>query len=87
MQHLRPPFSVLIDHLDYIVKLAGIEHVGLGSDFDGIESTSQGLDGVADMPNITKALLERGYSKKEIKKILGENFLRIFKAGNDHKKQ
>ncbi len=87
MQHLRPPLSVLIDHLDYIVKLAGIDHVGLGSDFDGIESTPQGLDGVEDMPNITKALLERGYSKKEIKKILGENFLRIFKAGNDHKKQ
>ncbi len=86
VQHLRPPFSVLIDHLDYIVNLAGIDHVGLGSDFDGIESTPQGLDGVEDMPFITKALLERGYSKKEIKKILGENFLRIFKAGNDPQK-
>lgn len=77
---LRPPLSMLIDHLDYIVKLVGVNHVGLGSDFDGIETAPQQLDGVQDFPNITKALVERGYSKKEIKKILGGNFLRVFKA-------
>jgi membrane dipeptidase len=77
---LRPPLSMLLDHLDYIVKLAGVDHVGLGSDFDGINSAPQQLDGVTDMPLITKALLQRGYSKKDIRKILGENFLRIFEA-------
>jgi membrane dipeptidase len=80
MQSLRPPLSVLLDHLDYIVKMIGVDHVGLGSDFDGIESAPQELDDVTDFPLITKGLIERGYSKKEIKKILGENFVRIFKA-------
>lgn len=83
VQHLRPPFSVLIDHLDYLVKMAGIDHVGLGSDFDGIESTPLGMNDVADMPAITKALLAKGYSKKDIKKILGENFIRIFTAAQN----
>jgi membrane dipeptidase len=76
----RPPLSLLIDHLDYIVKLVGIDFVGLGSDFDGIEAGPKELNGVQDFPLITKALLERGYSKKDIRKILGENFLRVFKA-------
>jgi membrane dipeptidase len=80
MQALRPPISALLDHLDYIVKLVGVDHVGLGSDFDGVESTPLQLDDVADMPNITKALLERGYKKRDIKKIVGGNFLRIFRA-------
>jgi membrane dipeptidase len=78
--NLRPPLSMLIDHIDYLVKLAGVDHVGLGSDFDGIESAPRELNGVADMPLITKALLERGYSKKEVTKILGGNFVRVFKA-------
>lgn len=76
---LRPPMSLLLNHLDYIVKLVGVDYVGLGSDFDGIETAPQHLDGVQDFPNITKALLERGYSKKDIKKILGGNFLRVFR--------
>jgi membrane dipeptidase len=76
----RPPLSLLIDHLDYIVKLVGIDFVGLGSDFDGIEAGPRELNGVQDFPLITKALLDRGYSKKDIRKILGENFLRVFKA-------
>jgi membrane dipeptidase len=82
MQSLRPPLSLLLDHLDYIVKMIGVDHVGLGSDFDGIESAPQELDDVSDFPLITKGLMERGYSKKDIKKILGENFLRIFKANH-----
>lgn len=76
---LRAPFSLLMDHIDYIVKLAGVDHVGLGSDFDGIESPPQQLDDVTTYPLITKGLLERGYSKKDIKKILGGNFIRVFK--------
>ncbi len=77
---LRPPLSLLIDHIDYMVKLIGADHVGLGSDFDGIESAPKELNDVSDMPLITKALLERGYSRKDIKKILGGNFIRVFKA-------
>ena len=77
---LRPPLSLLIDHLDYIVKLIGVDHVGLGSDYDGVNSLPQQLDDVTAMPLITKELLKRGYSKKDIRKILGKNFLRIFEA-------
>ena len=77
---LRPPLSLLIDHIDHIVQLAGVDHVGLGSDFDGIESAPKELNDVADMPLITKALMERGYSKTDIKKILGGNFIRVFTA-------
>ncbi len=80
--NLRPPLSMLIDHIDYIVKLIGVDHVGLGSDFDGIESAPQGLNDVTAMPLITKALLERGYSKTAIEKILGGNFIRVFKANS-----
>jgi membrane dipeptidase len=80
LESMLPPLSVLIDHLDYIVKLAGVDHVGMGSDFDGIEAPPKGLKGVEDYPEITKALRERGYSKKDIKKILGGNFIRVLKA-------
>lgn len=80
LDSIRPSISALIDHLDYIVKLVGINHVGLGSDFDGIEAPPLELSGVEDFPLITKALMERGYSKKDIRKILGGNFLRVFKA-------
>lgn len=77
---LRPSMNILLDHLDHIVKLIGVDHVGLGSDFDGIDSSPQDLDGVEDMPNITSALIVRGYSKKDIRKILGGNFIRLLKA-------
>ncbi|HEY5773396.1 MAG TPA: dipeptidase [Chitinophagaceae bacterium] len=77
---IRPPLSLLLDHLDYIVRLVGVDFVGLGSDFDGIEAAPKELNGVQDFPLITKALMDRGYSKKDIRKILGENFLRVFKA-------
>ncbi|MBB1285520.1 membrane dipeptidase [Flavisolibacter sp. BT320] len=77
---LRPPLSLLLDHIDHMVRVAGIDHVGLGSDFDGISSAPKELQDVTDMPLITKGLLQRGYSKADIRKILGENFLRVFKA-------
>lgn len=82
VEEMRPPFHLLFDHLDYIVKLAGVDHVGLGGDFDGITFTPQELTDVTKYPLITKGLLERGYNKKEIKKILGGNFIRVFKANS-----
>lgn len=80
---LRPPMSMLLDHLDYIVKLVGVDHVGLGSDFDGVNSLPEGLNGVEDFPKITDELIKRGYSKKDIQKILGGNFLRVFAANGN----
>lgn len=77
---MRPPLSMLIDHIDYIAKLVGTDYVGLGSDFDGIILTPKELDDVTTYPLITKALIEKGYSKKDIHKILGGNFLRVLKA-------
>jgi membrane dipeptidase len=76
----RPPFHVLIDHIDHIAKVAGVDHVGLGSDFDGVSgATPQGMDSAADLPKITQALLDRGYSADDIRKILGGNLLRVFR--------
>ncbi len=76
----RPPFTALIDHIDHIAKIAGTDHVGLGSDFDGVSgATPQGMDSAADLPKITQALLDRGYSSADIRKILGGNVLRVFK--------
>jgi membrane dipeptidase len=75
----RPPLKSLIDHIDHIAKVAGVDHVGLGSDFDGVSgATPQGIDSAADLPKITQALLDRGYSAADIKKILGGNLLRVF---------
>jgi len=69
----------VVDHIDYIVKLVGPEYVGFGSDFDGVGSLPDSLDDCSMMPNITKELVARGYSTDDIKKILGGNFMRIFK--------
>lgn len=77
---VRPSLSLLIDHLDHIVKLIGVDHVGLGSDFDGINSSPRELNDVTNMPLITEELIKRGYTKKDIYKILGGNFIRVFKA-------
>jgi membrane dipeptidase len=75
----RPPLSSLIDHVDHIAKVAGVEHVGLGSDFDGVSGqTPQGMNSAADLPKITQGLLDRGYSAEDIRKILGGNLLRVF---------
>jgi Zn-dependent dipeptidase, microsomal dipeptidase homolog len=76
----RPPLKVLIDHIDHIAKVAGVDHVGLGSDFDGVSgATPQGIDSAADLPKITQALVERGYSAVDIHKILGGNLMRVFR--------
>ncbi|HAP37013.1 MAG TPA: membrane dipeptidase [Bacteroidetes bacterium] len=79
-RNARPPLSVLIDHIDYIAKLVGPDYVGIGSDFDGIESLPQDMDDVTSLPNITRELLKRGYKEKDVKKILGGNVMRVLKA-------
>lgn len=75
---IRPTLDQLIDHIDHIVKVTGIDHVGLGSDFDGIESAPKGIDGVDDYQKIPQALMKRGYSKEAIAKICSGNFIRVF---------
>ncbi|HKF06594.1 MAG TPA: dipeptidase [Candidatus Sulfotelmatobacter sp.] len=76
----RPPLKSLIDHIDHIAKVAGVDHVGLGSDFDGVSgATPSGIDSAADLPKITQALLDRGYNADDIKKILGGNLMRVFR--------
>src|SRR6516165_2047957 len=74
----RPPLSDLIDHIDHMVKVAGIDHVGLGSDFDGIDCSPEGIDSAADLPKITQALVQRGYKAADMQKILGGNVMRVF---------
>jgi membrane dipeptidase len=76
----RPPLSALIDHIDHVAKVAGIDHVGLGSDFDGINGQlPEGINSAADLPKITEALMARGYSAEDCRKILGGNLLRVFR--------
>ncbi|MBP7935326.1 MAG: dipeptidase [Phycisphaerae bacterium] len=69
----------LVDHIDHVVKVAGIDHVGLGSDFDGVGTTPEQVDDVACYPFITQALLDRGYVKSDIRRILGENLMGVFR--------
>ena len=81
-EHPMPTGSVhtVVDHIEHIIKVAGIDHVGLGSDYDGIGSVPKQLEDVSCYPNITQELLNRGYKKEEIHKILGGNLLRVFRA-------
>ena len=74
----RPPLTDLIDHIDHMVKVAGVDHVGLGSDFDGVDCSPQGIDSAADLPKITQALYDRGYKAADLDKILGGNLMRVF---------
>jgi membrane dipeptidase len=67
------------DHVDHIVKIAGIDHVGIGSDFDGITSPPKGLEDISKMPALVAVLLKRGYSEQDVKKILGGNYLRVIR--------
>ena len=81
---LRAPLSLVIEHIEYVIKLVGVDYVGIGSDFDGIVVPPQQLDDVTSYPLITKAFIEKGYSKKDINKILGQNLLRVLKANEVH---
>jgi membrane dipeptidase len=76
----RPPFESLIDHFDHILRVAGVDHVGIGTDFDGIPALPEGIDSAADLPKITAALLARGYSPDDVRKVLGDNLMRVFTA-------
>jgi membrane dipeptidase len=76
----RPPFESLIAHFEHIINVAGIDHVGLGSDFDGISALPEGIDSAADLPKITAALAARGYSGEDLHKVLGGNLMRVFGA-------
>ncbi|MBX6333542.1 MAG: dipeptidase [Gemmatimonadaceae bacterium] len=71
------PLDTLIDHIDHIARVAGTDHVGLGSDFDGIAATPAGLDDVTGFPRIARALMARGYSADDVEKVLGANMLRV----------
>lgn len=81
-EHPMPRGTVhtVVDHIDHIVEVAGVDHVGLGSDYDGINVTPEQLEDVSCFPYITQELLNRGYSKTEIHKILGGNAIRAFRA-------
>ena len=79
---IKPDLEQLMKHFDHIVDLIGVDHVGLGSDFDGINSAPKQLKTVLDYPLFTQALIARGYSDKDISKVLGGNFLRVYKANN-----
>jgi membrane dipeptidase len=81
LRHLGPspvPLARLLDQIDHVAQVAGIDHVGLGSDFDGTLFMPEGVRDVAGFPNITAGLLERGFSEDQVRKILGENLLRVF---------
>ena len=72
-------YKTVVDHIEHVIEVAGIEHVGIGSDFDGVTRLPFGLKDVAGYPVITQELLNRGYSKEDIHKVLGGNVLRVFK--------
>ena len=74
------PFSVLVDHFDHMLRVAGPNHVGIGSDFDGIALSVEGMESAADLPKVTAGLLERGWAPAELKGMLGENLLRVLEA-------
>jgi len=71
--------GTVIDHIDYIAKLIGVDHVGIGADWDGVEILPRGIEDLSKMPIITEKLIKRGYSVRDVKKILGGNFKRVFK--------
>jgi len=79
----RGTYRNVVDHIDHIVKVAGIDHVGIGSDFDGISMWPEGLDDVSSYPRLTEELLRRGYSETDVHKILGGNVLRAFRQAGD----
>jgi membrane dipeptidase len=82
---VRATVEQVADHIEHVIAIAGVEHVGLGSDFDGVgDSLPDGLRDVSEYPNLVRVLLERGHSRADIEKILGENSLRVWQAVEDH---
>jgi membrane dipeptidase len=84
-KHPAPKATIhqLVDHIDHIVKVAGIDHVGIGSDFDGVTELPEQLEDVSTYPRITQELLNRGYTKEQIRKVMGENLLRVMRKVED----
>ena len=76
---LYPNYGAVVDHIEYVINLVGEDYVGLGSDFCGISIPPIGLENVSKLPNITRELVQRGYNESTIQKILGGNFMRVFK--------
>jgi len=76
----RPKFASLIDHIEHVARVAGVDHAGLGSDFDGIFSLPEGIDSAADLPKIAAALRSRGFSRADVGKIFSGNVLRVMRA-------
>ena len=74
---IRPSYKKVADHIDHVVSLVGIDHVGIGSDFDGIEVTPEGMDDISMMPVLFEELKDRGYSESDLEKLAGENFFRV----------
>ena len=79
MSAAAPDLDDVIDHIDYIADLISVDHVGLGADWDGVEIMPTGIEDISKLPSLTKKLIERGYSQRDIRKILGGNFKRVFK--------
>jgi membrane dipeptidase len=79
-QPQRAAVEDVVKHIDHVVKIGGIGAVGIGSDFDGIDCAPAGLEDVSKFPNLTRALLEKGYSAENIRKIYGGNTLRLMRA-------
>ncbi len=73
-----PDYKRVVDHIDHIKKVAGIDIIGIGSDYDGVPFLPEGMEGMEDLVLVTYEMLRRGYSETDIKKVLGENFLRAF---------
>jgi len=74
-----PSYTAIADHIDHAVQVGGVDHVGLGSDFDGIDSAPTGMEDVSKLPDLVRELARRGYSEQDLKKILGGNLLRVMR--------
>ncbi|WP_145219006.1 dipeptidase [Gimesia alba] len=87
--HKMKPGTIhdVVDHIDHIAKVAGVEHVGIGSDFDGVSSLPKQLEDVSTYPLITQALLDRGYTDQQIKQIMGQNLMRVLRKAEQVAKQ
>jgi len=80
MRQTRATLANVVEHIDHIRKIAGIDAIGIGGDFDGVDCTPEGLDDVSKFPNLTRALLEKGYAAEDIRKIYGGNLLRVMRG-------
>ena len=73
----RPSYKLIADHIDHVVSLVGVDYVGIGSDYDGIEITPDGMEDISMMPKLFDELRSRGYSEEDLEKIAGGNFFRV----------